>query len=389
MSVHRKPLPGAVQTADDPEIATRAPESDLHEESLGDNKTPLAYQPDSTLPTHPPETSQAPFEADLEEESLEDDKTPLTSNTTSEMPTHPPGTSQPPLSEHCATDRPLPTDLSENPSGELTTWHISTNGTSTSSQEVEVYISKPSSYPSSPARLLLILTNGTGIHSLNNKHQADLLARSGYLAIMPDMFNKDPAPNSKPAEESLSSDASWLATVKVKVAETAKSFGLDMWLARHTEETVMPILQGVLKQAREEFADAVSHGDGVYCVGYCIGGKYALLLAGERAAGEPADAATALHEIAERVEQGEVKHKPEVKCAVCAHGAMVGRRDLHEVKVPVQLVCVEDDPLFPEVELEEGRKVLEKDGIEHDVRVYPNVPHGESPVAMPLLVAVS
>jgi dienelactone hydrolase len=94
----------------------------------------------------------------------------------------------------------------------------------------EVYVSKPGDYPSSPARLLLLLTNGTGVHSRNNQHQADLFAREGYLVVMPDMFDKDPAPNSKPTETDQNpADVSWLDTVKLKAAETAKSFMLDMW----------------------------------------------------------------------------------------------------------------------------------------------------------------
>lgn len=93
-----------------------------------------------------------------------------------------------------------------------------------------MYVSKPSEYPAKPARLLLLLTNGAGIHSRNNQYQADMFARQGYLVIMPDMFEKDPAPNSKPTEvEEDYADATWLDTVKLKAAETAKSFMLDMW----------------------------------------------------------------------------------------------------------------------------------------------------------------
>lgn len=294
----------------EPELASRAPESDLYDEPLSNDKAPL------------------PSTTDPEDQH----------------------TTQPNLSEHCTTDRPLPkTAGQEAPSGDLSKWHLPTLNS-----EVEVYISKPNSYPTSPARLLLLLTNGVGVHSPNNQRQADLFARHGYLTVMPDLFGGDPAPNSKPAEnEQLTSESTWLDTVKLKVAETAKSFGLDMWLARHTPEKIAPLVTGVLELAKAEFADAVQYGGGVFGVGYCFGGRYVLLLAG----GE-AEAA--------------------IKAGICAHGTMVGREELKGVKAPVQLVCVEEDTLFPADVLEEGRKGLEERNVDHEVEIYKDVPHGRS-----------
>lgn len=54
-----------------------------------------------------------------------------------------------------------------------------------------------------------------------------------------------------------------------------------MWLARQTPEKVLPALRKVIAGAKEEFADAVANGGGVYAVGYCFGGKYVLLLGSE------------------------------------------------------------------------------------------------------------
>ena len=36
----------------------------------------------------------------------------------------------------------------------------------------------------------------------------------------------------------------------------------------------------------------------------------------------------------------------------------------------------ENDQLFPDEIREEGKKSLEEKGIKHEVKVYPNVPHG-------------
>lgn len=40
------------------------------------------------------------------------------------------------------------------------------------------------------------------------------------------------------------------------------------------------------------------------------------------------------------------------------------------------LLCVENDQLFPEEILNDGVQYLKANGIEHEVKVYPGVPHG-------------
>lgn len=316
--------------------------------------------PDPSLATKAPES-------DLHDEPLEVDKETLSASVTSPISLESPvqTTGQPSLSQHCTTDRPLPSSLAQAPSGQITQYH----------DNIKIYISKPSDYPTSPARLLLFLTNGAGVDSVNNQYHADMFARQNYVVVMPDLFAGDAAPNTKPSEHTLSDEASasWLETIKLKAAETVKAFSLDLWLARQTPEKVLPIIHGVLAQAKEEFADAVAHGGGVYAVGYCFGGKYVLTLAGERAAsvmtGQEATGATA--------EDGMVKRGPEIKAGVCAHGTMVSREDLQDIKAPVSLICVENDSLFPADVLEDGKKWLQEHRIDHEVEVYKDVPHGK------------
>jgi dienelactone hydrolase len=53
-----------------------------------------------------------------------------------------------------------------------------------------------------------------------------------------------------------------------------------MWLARHTPEKTMPIIEKVLNAVKEEYGDkSYTVSLGTYVVGYCFGGKYALRLA--------------------------------------------------------------------------------------------------------------
>ncbi|KAF2101605.1 dienelactone hydrolase family protein-like protein [Rhizodiscina lignyota] len=262
----------------------------------------------------------------------------------------------PSMGEHCVTDRPTP--AGEVPTGEMT-----------KIAEVDVYVTKPADYPHAPSKLLLFLTGGTGVKSTNNQLQADKYAAAGFLVVMPDMFGGDPAPNTT-TEASAEEQPSFLESVKLRVGETAKSFMIDMWLARQTPEKVLPLVQKVLDGAKEEFADAVANGGGVYGVGYCFGAKYILILAGEGpdtgAQGQPTT----------DEEQGMVKTGPQLKTGVIAHGTMITKEDIAAVKVPVCMVCVENDQLFPDETREEGKKLLEKTGIDHEVKVYPGVPHG-------------
>jgi dienelactone hydrolase len=237
---------------------------------------------------------------------------------------------------------------------------------------VQVYISKPADYPHTPSRLLLLLTGGTGLRSINNQIQADRFATEGYVVVMPDLFGGDPAPNSTAAAEvaAEASTGSFLDTFKIKAVETAKSFLIDMWLARHTEGKVMPILERVLEGARDEFADAVSHGGGVYAVGYCFGARYILLLAAERAGkgqGQKGD---------EEANQPATV-PPQIKAGALAHATLVSKDDFIGLKAPLSVVCVESDPMFPDEVRIAGEEYMSQNGVEHEVQVYPGVPHGE------------
>lgn len=89
---------------------------------------------------------------------------------------------------------------------------------------------------------------------------------------------------------------------------------LDMWLARQTEEKVLPIIQKVLEVAKEEFADAVASGGGVYAVGYCFGGRYVLLL------GSRLPVSNATSQTVDNDNQAEAKEGPLIKAGALAHG---------------------------------------------------------------------
>ncbi|KAF1848394.1 alpha/beta-hydrolase [Cucurbitaria berberidis CBS 394.84] len=264
----------------------------------------------------------------------------------------------PSMGEHCTTDRPAPSG--EKPTGDLT----KLGG-------VECYVAKPADYPHSPSKLLLLLTGGTGVKSTNNQLQADRYASEGYLVVMPDQFDNDPAPNSVDMTE-ISQQASWLESIKLRTAEGIKSFMIDMWLARHTPEKVLPILHKVTEGAKEEFADAVANGGGIYGVGYCFGAKYILVLAGEHPDIVAGDQAAPKDE-----EQGTIKNEPVLKAGAVAHPTMLTKEDLAAVKAPIYFAAVENDPMLSEEEvLTPGRRAMETNKVEHEIQVFSGVPHG-------------
>ncbi|KAF3761124.1 alpha/beta-hydrolase [Cryphonectria parasitica EP155] len=294
-----------------------------------------------------------------ESDAQEDVQQPTDSSAAEEGP------AQPKMGEHCVTDRPTPSG--EGPTGEIRKLN-----------DIDVYVSKPSEYPHVPARLLLLLTGGTGLKSANNQIQADRFASEGYLVVMPDLFQGDVAPNSTTvdAEQAAEGTSSFLDTFKIKAAETAKSFLIDMWLARHTEEKVLPILHKVIDGAKDEFADAVSNGGGIYAVGYCFGARYILLLAAERKPVVSGGFLGGAPQPADEEAGASANNGPFIKAGALAHATLVAREDFDGLKVPVSLVCVENDPMFPDDVRTYGENYLAKTSVEHEVQVYPGVPHG-------------
>ena len=227
----------------------------------------------------------------------------------------------------------------------------------------KVYISKPADYPHAPSRLLLLLTGGTGIKSTNNQIQADKYAAEGFLVLMPDMFGGDTAPAATITDDS----TSVLEQVKLKAVEMAKSFVIDMWLARATPDKVLPILHKVIEAAKDQYADAVKAGDGIYAVGYCVGGRFVMLLAQE----------TEVEKATNDEESAKGKQGPFIKAGALAHAASVVPDDFYNIKAPLSFVCVENDPLFPDEVRSAGEDVMSDANLEHEVQVYPAVPHGE------------
>ncbi len=221
------------------------------------------------------------------------------------------------MGDHCTTDRPT---TGRTPMGEMSKF-----------KDIDVYISKPADYPHAPSKLLLLLTGGTGVKSTNNQLQADRYASEGFVVVMPDQFSGDPASTTTTAVEE---NPSLIEQVKIRAYETVKSFTIDMWLARHTPEKVLPILHTVLDSAKDEYADAVANGGGIYAAGYCFGAKYVIILAGEH------PDTVMLGQQPKDEEAGMISKGPLIKAGAIAHATLVTREDLVAMKAPVSMACV-------------------------------------------------
>ena len=145
-----------------------------------------------------------------------------------------------------------------------------------------------------------------------------------------------------------------------------------MWLARHTPEKVLPVLHKVISSVKEEFADAVANGGGIYAVGYCFGAKYVLLLGSDL----HHDVAQGQRAPETEAEEGMAKTGPQIKCGAIAHGTQITAEEMGNVSVPLSVVAVEDDSLFPDSVRIAGHEAMEKKGLENEVKVYKGVPHG-------------
>ncbi|CUS11633.1 unnamed protein product [Tuber aestivum] len=254
---------------------------------------------------------------------------------------------QPRMSDHCTNDTPL--DASEVANGPyfLALKEI------VKLADVDVYVSKPMDAVSGTPRLVLMLTGGTGVMAKTNQIQADCFAQEGYFVVMPDLEAEDvhlgdSAPNAA-AVTAHTENADLLETIKFKAAEGIKGFIIDMWLARHTPENTMPIIETVLKAVKETYADkAYDSSMGILAVGYCFGAKYVLRLAAT----------------------------DEIAAGAIAHGLLISKEDIAGVKKPVTLACVENDMFFPDEVRDGGKKQLQDNNIDHELKVYPGVPHG-------------
>lgn len=174
---------------------------------------------------------------------------------------------------------------------------------------------------------------------------ADSYARAGFTAYIPDIHQGDSLPISflqtveppLPEREALS--------LTQKAASTAKvGATLGPWMIKHRE--------GVTKPLIDDFITAIRNSPGapkVGVIGFCWGGRYAILAA----------------------------HEEAVDAAYACHPSMVSvPGDFEPVVKPLSLAVGEKDSLLGMKEVEQIKELLEKKDVPSEVKVFEDQVHG-------------
>ncbi|KAF2499536.1 alpha/beta-hydrolase [Lophium mytilinum] len=212
---------------------------------------------------------------------------------------------------------------------------------------LQTYVAEPST--NSPAKSIVFIVDIFGWEFPNVRLLADNYAKAGFTAYIPDVHNGDSLPIEflqdveppLPVRENL--------TLVQKTAATAKvGATLGPWLLRHREAVSKPIIDGFIREVRK-----IPGTDHVGAIGFCWGGRYAILAAHETDPALKLDAAYACH-----------------PSMVAVPG------DFEGVKQPLSLACGSKDSLLDEKTVGQIKEVLEKNGGASEVEVYEGQVHG-------------
>ncbi|KAF2454875.1 esterase/lipase [Lineolata rhizophorae] len=218
---------------------------------------------------------------------------------------------------------------------------------------LEAYISEPET--GSTEKTVIFLTDIFGYEFPNVRLLADNYAKAGFCCYVPDLHQGDSLPISflddvEPSlreREQLSLTASAAKTAKVGAT-------LGPWLIRHREAVTKPLMEQFIRAVR-----LIPGTDKVGVIGFCWGGRYAIL-ATHRGA-EPGLA---------------------VDAAVACHPSLLARpTDLEPVAKPLSLALGEKDSLVGEAEQKQLVGLMEMkqgqgQGVPTEVKIYEDQVHG-------------
>lgn len=145
------------------------------------------------------------------------------------------------------------------------------------------YIAKPSD--NSTAKTIIFLPDAFGWTLPNIRLLADTYATAGFTVYIPDVHNADSLPwgdggllssiePTLPARENMSFLTKTLNTLRAGAS-------LGPWLLRHREAVSRPVIEAFINKVR-----ALPGVEKVGVVGFCWGGRYAILAAQEPFSGE-------------------------------------------------------------------------------------------------------
>jgi carboxymethylenebutenolidase len=229
--------------------------------------------------------------------------------------------------------------------------------------QVSAYICRPAAAPG-PVPGLIVIQEVWGV----DDHITDLTGRfatAGYVAIAPDLYS---AGGGRPPVLSYERVARTKAFLNsIPQAQWQEVLGDDQRRAEElgklpdgdeVGETLGMLFSGIgrdpsanVANVRAAFAYLRAHpacaGSAVASVGYCMGGSISGLLACE---------------------------EPELGAAVIYYGGSPEREQVAKIRCPIRGFYGEDDPRIV-AGLPDFAKALEGEGVDHELRVYPDTGH--------------
>jgi dienelactone hydrolase len=218
---------------------------------------------------------------------------------------------------------------------------------------LDTYISEPEG--GSTAKSVIFLVDIFGWKFPNVRLLADNYAKAGLYCYIPDLHQGDSLPISflQNIEPPLKDQEQ--AGLIDKAKNTAIiGTTLMPWLAKRPDAVVQPMIDGFVNSVRQ-----ISGTQKVGAIGFCWGGRYAILQAYGKdqtpgdAAGGGVDAAYACHP-----------------------SLMTIPAEFDPVSVPLSLALGDHDSLLDEKSVDQIREVLQKKSTPSEVQVYEDQVHG-------------
>ncbi|KAF2435137.1 alpha/beta-hydrolase [Tothia fuscella] len=217
---------------------------------------------------------------------------------------------------------------------------------------LQTYVSAPEN--NSKEKTIIFFTDIFGYKFNNTRLLADQYAKAGFFVYVPDFFGGDALPIEFLQDAEPPLEVREKLTMVEKGVKTAKvGATLGPWLIKHREGVVKPIIDGFINTIR--FTDKT---DKVGVIGFCWGGRYAILAAHNEEPGKGVDAAYACH-----------------PSLVAIPG------DFDPVKRPVSFALGGQDSLLGEKERQHIKEIMEKKKtgnppVESEIVVYDGQVHG-------------